>query len=373
MAAALSSSCAKRGTTTGDAGSTGTENAKSESKAKIQTNEAEVDRALNEAAKEALGDREGAVLVMDPHTGRLRSVVNRRLAFEQAFPPGSTIKSFTALAAMNAGLIDVESRTLCRGRFSGESIDVVCSHPKSRTPFNLAQALAYSCNYFFATMSGRLSFDSFKATLASAGFGARTGVNASGESSGALRDGEWRVRDLLGEGDNLLVTPIQLLTAYCSLVNGGHLYRPQFGDADKFASDEQKTLHIDESRRAALIEGMRGAVVYGTAEKSGLASLPIFIFGKTGTSTSSNAFRRQGWFVSFAADANSAAEATPESLGLAVLVFIKRSHGSGAAAVSKRVFEEYSKARVEHAATGRDGEREGRPAKFISYFNGESG
>src|SRR5262249_58363623 len=103
------------------------------------------------------------------------------------------IKSFTALAGMNAGVIDVESPTLCRGRFSGESIDVVCSHPKSRTPFNLAQALAYSCNYFFATMSGRLSFDSFKATLASAGFGARTGVNANGESSGARPRRQWRV------------------------------------------------------------------------------------------------------------------------------------------------------------------------------------
>ncbi|HEY3134414.1 MAG TPA: SpoIID/LytB domain-containing protein, partial [Blastocatellia bacterium] len=293
--------------------------------------------------------------VMDPHTGRLRAVVNPRLAFEQAFPPGSTIKSFTALTAMNAGLIDAESRTLCRGRFSGESIDVVCSHPKSKLPFNLAQALAYSCNYFFATMSGRLSFDAFKGTLASAGLGARTGVNAS-ESAGVLRDGEWRVRNLLGEGDNLLVTPIQLLTAYSALMNGGHLYRPQIAEAAGFAGEEQRTLHIDDPRRAALIEGMRGAVVYGTAEKSGLASLPIFIFGKTGTSTSSNGFRRQGWFVSFAADANSTAEATPEALGLAVLVFIKRSHGSDAAVVSKRVFEEYAIRHRLDATNGRVGE-----------------
>jgi len=367
--AVLFSSCVKREITTGD---TVTDKAQVQSKAKIQVNEAEVDRALTAAAKQALGDREGAVLVMDPHTGRLRAVVNPRLAFEQAFPPGSTIKSFTALTAMNAGLIDAESRTLCRGRFSGESIDVVCSHPKSKLPFNLAQALAYSCNYFFATMSGRLSFDAFKGTLASAGLGARTGVNAS-ESAGVLRDGEWRVRNLLGEGDNLLVTPIQLLTAYSALMNGGHLYRPQIAEAVGFAGEEQRTLHIDDPRRAALIEGMRGAVVYGTAEKSGLASLPIFIFGKTGTSTSSNGFRRQGWFVSFAADANSTAEATPESLELAVLVFVKRSHGSDAAAVSRRVFEEYAKTRVGNAATGRDDERKARLAKFIRHFDGETG
>ncbi len=347
FAAALFSSCARRIITAEDA---------EKKKEKPSIDAGELDRALARAATEALGDLEGAVLVMDPHTGRLRAVVNPRLAFEQAFPPGSTIKSFTALTAMRAGLIDNESRTLCRGRFTGENLDIVCSHPKSKTPFNLSQALAYSCNYFFATMSGRLSFDAFKATLASAGLGAKTGVNAGGESSGKIGGGEWRVRDLLGEGDNLLVTPIQLLTAYCALMNGGHVLRPQLAEAEKFTPEERTTIHVEPAQRTALIEGMRGAVKYGTAEKSGLSSLPIFVFGKTGTSTSSNGFRRQGWFVSFAADANSAAEATPESLELAVLVFIKRSHGSEAAAVSHRVFEEYAKGRG--GAEERAGERE---------------
>lgn len=318
----------------------------------------EQDKALARAATEALGDLEGAVLVMDPHTGRLRAVINPRLAFEQAFPPGSTIKSFTALTAMRAGLIDNESRTMCQGRFTGENLDIVCSHPKSKMPFNLPQALAYSCNYFFATMSGRLSFDAFRSTLASAGFGGKTGVNASGESAGKIGGGEWRVRDLLGEGDSLLVTPIQLLTAYCALMNGGHVFRPLLAGAENFNPEERATLHIESSQRAALIEGMRGAVRYGTAEKSGLASLPAFIFGKTGTSSSSNGFRRQGWFVSFAADANSVVEATPESLQLAVLVFIKRSHGSEAAQVSRRIFEEFVKDRQGEAATGRGGEKE---------------
>ena len=351
IAAAIVCSCSRQEQTSEDAEGAGKKNEKSAG------NAADLDRALTAAATEALGDREGAVLVMDPHTGRLRAVVNPRLAFEQAFPPGSTIKSFTALTAMRSGLIDRESRTLCRGRFNSDGLDVVCSHPKSKAPFNIAQALGYSCNYLFATLSGRLSFDAFKATLASAGLGAKTGVNAGGESAGSLRDGDWQVRNLLGEGDNVLVTPIQLLTAYCALMNGGHVFRPQAADAEKFVGDERAGLHIEASHRAALIEGMRGAVVYGTAEKAGLDSLPIFIFGKTGTSTSSNGFRRQGWFVSFAADANSAAEATPESLELAVLVFIKRSHGSDAAVVSHRVFEEYLKRRG-GGETSRRGEGE---------------
>jgi len=352
MGAALFASCARKKITAENA-----ENA--EKKPETRGNASEVDRALARAATEALGDREGAVLVMDPKTGRLRAVVNPRLAFEQAFPPGSTIKSFTALTAMRGGLIDTESRTMCRGRFTSESIDVVCSHPKSKTPFSLSQALAYSCNYFFATMSGRLSFDAFKSTLATAGFGSKTGVNAT-ESTGTLRDSDWRVRDLLGEGDNLLVTPIQLLTAYSALMNGGHVFRPQVSDDEKFAAEERGTLHIEDSQRVELIRGCRGAVVYGTAEKAALNKLPIFVFGKTGTSTSSNGFRRQGWFVSFASSGNAAEEATPESLELAVLVFLKRSHGSDAAVVSRRVFEEFAALRKGDAAMGGKGEERGR-------------
>ena len=306
-------------------------------------NAAEIDRALAKAATEALGEREGAVLVIDPRLGRLRAVVNPRLAFEQAFPPGSTIKSFTALTALQAGLIDQESSTLCRGRFTTDGFDVVCSHPKSNTPFNLSRALGYSCNYYFATLSGRISFGAFKRTLAAAGFGEKTGVNAGGESDGMLRDGEWRVRDLLGEGDNLLVTPIQLLTAYCALFNGGRVIKPQISDLANPTISERRSLYIQESQRTALIKGMRGAVEYGTAEKAELSKLPIFIFGKTGTSTSSNGFRRQGWFVSFAADAHSVTDITPESLELGVLVFVKRSHGSDAAVVAHRVYEEYAR------------------------------
>src|SRR5262245_29667327 len=65
-----------------------------------------LDEDLKRAATEALGDREGAVIVIDPKTGRLRAVVNPRLAFEQSFPPGSAIKPFTALSALRAGLLD---------------------------------------------------------------------------------------------------------------------------------------------------------------------------------------------------------------------------------------------------------------------------
>jgi penicillin-binding protein 2 len=183
----------------------------------------EADEPLQRAAEKALGEREGTILVLDPQNGRLRAVVNPRLAFEQAFPPGSTIKPFTALAALRAGLADRESRRLCRGRYAREGFEIICSHPPRRAAFDLPQALAYSCNDYFAQLGERLSGSAYNTTLAAFGFGARTGVNAGGEAAGSLPRGAWRVGDALGEGDHLLVTPVQLLAAYAALVNGGRL------------------------------------------------------------------------------------------------------------------------------------------------------
>ena len=94
-------------------------------------------------------------------------------------------------------------------------------------------------------------------------------MNAGGESAGVLRDSDWKVRDLLGEGDNVLVTPIQLLTAYCALMNGGHVFRPQTSDAEKFVADERASLHVEPTHRAALIEGMRGGSRARNGRESG--------------------------------------------------------------------------------------------------------
>src|SRR6185436_2799627 len=208
---------------------------------------------------------------------------------------------FTALTALRTGLVNTDSRTLCGQHYAHGGFEIVCSHPKNQAPFNLAQALAYSCNYYFATLGERLSEGAFNATLASFGFGARTGINAV-EAAGSLPRGEWSVREALGESESLLVTPVQLLTAYIALVNDGHLYHPQQAAAQNFITRERTTIGISPAHRAVLIEGMRGAIKYGTAARAELSALPLYIFGKTGTSTSSNGFRTQGWFIGFAAD-----------------------------------------------------------------------
>src|SRR5262252_8523513 len=303
-----------------------------------ELSESELDAALQKVAEESLGGREGAVIVIDPQSGRLRAVVNPRLAFEQAFPPGSAIKPFTALAALRAGLVNGEFRHRCQKRYARGDFEIVCSHPASNSPFTLSQALAYSCNDFFARLGERLSEGAFNSTLSAFGFGEKTGVNAS-ESSGELPRGEWGARDALGESDHLLVTPVQLITAYAALVNGGHLYRPQRSTGRNLIPQERLRFNIAPEHRAAIIEGMRGSVKYGTASKAGLDSLRSYIFGKTGTSTSSVRWRTQGWFAGFAAEKRPAGSPRAEQVALGVLVFLKRSHGSQAAEVAKPIFD----------------------------------
>src|SRR5262245_6738033 len=318
--------------------------------------ESELDAALQKVAEESLGEREGAVIVVDPQSGRLRAVVNPRLAFEQTFPPGSAIKPFTALAALRAGLIDLEFAHRCRKRYARGDFEIVCSHPASNFPFGLSQALAYSCNDFFARLSERLSEGSFNSTLVAFGFGEKTGVNAN-ESSGELPRGEWGTREALGESDHLLVTPVQLITAYAALVNGGHLYRPRRSTDHNLIPQERLRLNIAPEHRAALIEGMRGSVKYGTASKTGLGSLPGYVFGKTGTSTSSVRWRTQGWFVGFAAEKSPVGSPRAERVALGVLVFLKRAHGSQAAEVAKPIFDCGLRIAGERES-GRAGERE---------------
>jgi SpoIID/LytB domain protein len=312
--------------------------------ARARVSEDEIDAALERGARAALGEREGTILVMDAQNGRLRAVVNPRIAFEQAFPPGSAIKPFTALAAMRAGLVDAETQKLCPAHYAREGFQIACTHPKTGGPIDLAHALAYSCNYYFASVGERLSASAFDATLASFGFGERTGVNAAGESAGALRNGSLSPGDVLGEGDHLLVTPIQMATAYAALLNGGHLYRPQLSRAEGFKPEQRARINIAARTRAILVKGMRGALQYGTAASAGLDRLALDLYGKTGTSTSSNGFRTQGWFVSIADDA-AGGQGGPQSASLIVLVFLRRAHGAEGALLARPVFEEYLRAR----------------------------
>lgn len=323
-------------------------------------NEAEIDGALQEAGNSALANRDGTIIVMDARTGRVRAVVNPQTAYAQALMPGSAIKPFTALAALRAELIDESSRTVCPGRFTGLNFSLPCVHADHLPPFSPSQAIAYSCNYYFAAAGQRLGRDKLVATLREFDFGRTTGISEE-EVNGVLRQCEIgnsaRVRKsehgvtdesdcleraAVGESNHIQVTPIQLLTAYAALVNGGHLFKPQVASGNHFTPVERANISIASQHRAVIVNGMRGAISYGTARAARLDSLPLTIIGKTGTAMPAKGFRNNGWFIGFAAPFQSTGELDPSRIDLAVLVLLPRAHGSDAAKLARPIFETYA-------------------------------
>ena len=306
--------------------------------------EADEDKRLQQAADEALGQRDGAIVVIDLQTGRVRAAVNPRLAYQSASPPGSTIKPFTALAALRAGIIDENSRTLCREHYRHDGANAVCSHERNLQPLNPTEAIAYSCNYYFATVGERLKEDDLARTLSDFGFGRITGLEHEEETSGVLLRTGWGPENAIGEGRTLQVSPIQLLTAYAALVNGGHLVKPEVAAAGDCSPRIRSETPIDERERKILLGGMRGAIVFGTAEKAKLDSLPVYVVGKTGTSRPLQGFRFNGWFVGLAFPSDKLTD--PVNAQLGVIVFLKNAHGAEAAEVARPIFEEFSPKRV---------------------------
>ncbi len=313
----------------------------------VTADDNQLDQRLQQAATVALGDRRGAIIVMDPQTGRLRAVINSELAFQESFPPGSTIKPFTALAALRAGLIDEDARTLCHEKYFHGKFHTTCSHPLDLPPLNPTEAIAYSCNYYFGTLGERLSEVDFSRTVNDFGFGRKTAVNTANESPGKMQRSVWQPQSAMGEGEYLETTPLQLINAYTALVNGGRVFVPHLSARSNAAPEIQNNVTIKDEQRELIVKGMRGAVRYGTAESANLYSLPLYIFGKTGTATEINGYRTHGWFVGFASrprnDGNDAGVPAPDKVGLAVLVFLVRAHGVEAAAVARPIFAEFAR------------------------------
>jgi len=323
--------------------------------------DAEIDSLLQNAAELALAGRPGSIIVMDAQTGRVRAAVNPEAAYAQAMMPGSSIKPFTTLAALRAGLIEEDSRTVCPGRFTGLSFSLPCVHANHLPPFNPSQAIAHSCNYYFATLGQRLGPDKLTQTLRQFGFGQPSGLNsreASGivkpcqvgnvarmrsiESDRASQQADCAAREALGESDYVQVTPIQLLTAYAALLNDGHLFQPQAAPAEGLTHVERTRINISPEERRVVLEGMAGAIRYGTARSARLDTLPLTIVGKTGTALPQKGFRLNGWFVGLAGPTNAARNLEPSAVQLAVIIFLPRANGAEAAKVSRPVFQAFA-------------------------------
>lgn len=245
------------------------------------------DLVVRRAAVEALGPYNGAVVVADPQTGRLLTVVNQKVAFRQGFQPCSTVKIVSAVAGLSEGVIDRSTNMRLYGR----------------TTMNLTDALARSNNPFFANIGVKLGYDKIAYYARLLGLGEKASLlddeQAGTIPAGPPANGGMGMMTSFGEGIKL--TPLQLAAMLTPIANGGTLYYLQYPksqtEAVSLVPRVKRHLAIQQVI-PDLMPGMMGAVEYGTARRASYdANEPIF--GKTGTCTDRATPTHLGWFGSF--------------------------------------------------------------------------
>jgi cell division protein FtsI/penicillin-binding protein 2 len=246
------------------------------------------DLAVRRAAVEALGPLNGSVVVSDPMTGRVLTIVNQKLAFQDGFQPCSTVKVPVALAALSEGV--VERQTLIR--------------VYGRTTFDMTTALAKSNNQYFANLGERLGFDRVSYYAKLFGLGEKAGLDIDGERAGWLTSSTPKsgVGMMTSFGDGIALTPLEFAALMGAVANGGTLYYLQYpktqAEAQSVLPRVKRRLDID-NLIPEIKPGMMGAVEYGTARRIGFdPNEPIY--GKTGTCTDARTPTHLGWFGSFA-------------------------------------------------------------------------
>ena len=206
------------------------------------------DRAMRECV-EVNGALKAMTIVMDPNTGAVlamsiepgydpnnppRSDINalqklmRISTISDTYEPGSTFKMFTASAAIDLGLTNPQDGFYCSGKIIVDGDTIRCWGAPHGAE-SMQKALQNSCNPVFVELALRLGIENFYKYLSAFGFGRVSGVDLPGESAGIMIGKQYVQRvDLarIGFGQSVAVTPIQMITAGCAVVNGGKLLKP---------------------------------------------------------------------------------------------------------------------------------------------------
>jgi cell division protein FtsI/penicillin-binding protein 2 len=218
---------------------------------------------------------------------------------------------------------------MCRRipRLLGESFH--CSHPPANQPFDLAEALSNSCNYFFSELSARISSSTLTHWYGVFGFGAAGEEAMPGEVLIPDKP-QGKAMAALGE-QGVTATPTQILLAYSAIATHGqvfHLILP----GQRKAPDLDRVVQLRKTTFAVLTEGLRNCVKNGSCRAAAIPG--VSVAGKTGTAPSLDGSKvTHAWFVGYAP-----AEA-PE---VALVIFLK--HGTGganAAPLAAQILRQY--------------------------------
>lgn len=209
------------------------------------------------------------------------------------YEPGSTFKLFTVAMALENGSIRTTDTFECRGVLSVGGHDIHCNGGVGHGTLNLMQSVAKSCNVAMMKISAQMGPELFSMEQGVFNFGLKTNVDLAGEArtEGLLYDESMGSADLATNsfGQNFNVTMIQMITGFCSLINGGYYYEPHMVSRIETSAGavveniEPRVLKqtISRSTSEKIIEYCNAVVTEGTGKSARPAGYAIG--GKTGT------------------------------------------------------------------------------------------
>jgi cell division protein FtsI/penicillin-binding protein 2 len=274
-------------------------------------------RLLRQSLNTAMAGKPGAAVVVDVESGKIIAQHGMETAARRLATPGSTVKPFVLMALLKSQKFSSDEAFFCRRtlRIAGKRMD--CTHPQLAAPLHAEEALAYSCNSYFAAMAERISAADLVSALQHAGFTSPTGWSRD-EVTGTVRETqtlEQRQLQALGEED-VKITPLELLAAY-RIIALQH-------------RREDKTWEV-------IYRGLQDSTTYGMAHAA--APDGYNVAGKTGTANSSSSAFTHGWFAGYA---------PTEKPEIALVVYLEHGRGSDAAAVARMIFTAYGKLKGGH-------------------------
>lgn len=292
-----------------------------------------IDFDVQKVAEEAFQDKNGALIAMDPKSGRILAMVSkpsfdpdlfaRNISPEEwkslmenphhllqnrgiqgQYPPGSVFKIITAIAGLESGVITPNTQMTCRGVYPYGNRDFRCYKKEGHGTINLRQAIVESCDIYFYQVGLKVGVDKIAHYANEFGLGRPTGITLPHEKSGNVPSTSWKKKHLgapwySGETLSLAVgqgyintTPLQLLLLISAIANGGKLYLPQvvervediYGNILRdYPPVEVGQANISEKTLHFIQEALMGAVndPHGTGWACVLKDTKVA--GKTGT------------------------------------------------------------------------------------------
>ena len=317
---------------------------------------------------EVAGVSQGVTVVMNPQTGEILAMVSlpaydnnkfaagisaadfnvyladparplRNHAISDIYPPGSTYKLVTGIAAMEEGVTTAGREWPTYGCYQIPGApEGECLYDWNRRgfgPLDMVEAFAESSDTFFYQMAVHTGIDPLAEWANELGFGQRSGNRLPGEEEGIIASTEWarqqgRAGVFTGElaqagiGQNVIaVTPLQVLNAYAAVANGGNLMRPMIvrGETDaggelirEYEPEVIRAIAADPSTLQTMRIGAREVITTGHAYNIRDLDLPGALSGKTGTAefgelTEEGTLPFHSWFVAYLPSAAGATDA----------------------------------------------------------------